>query len=167
MTGETGWQGLGTAAHCSPGPAHSSLRGFSCLSCSPELLNLVISVVLGGGLAEALGGDRGSGSCTVLTERHAKPGNHIPSALPSRGWALLGVAGAQWRAGARASLCSSGEKFPRLWLSSPSCVGKILLFGGRTHPYPGPTSSSSLSRLEVAFLPTATPQPGKCWWGWG
>lgn len=34
--------------------------GFRCLSCSPELLNLVISVVVGGGLAEALGGDGGS-----------------------------------------------------------------------------------------------------------
>lgn len=45
---ETGRQGLGTAAHCPPRPsAPPPPPGFSCLSCNPELLNLVISVVLG------------------------------------------------------------------------------------------------------------------------
>lgn len=55
--GERGQGGPWEAAHCPPCP---SPPGFSCLSCSLELLNLVISVVVGGGLAEALGGDRGS-----------------------------------------------------------------------------------------------------------
>lgn len=55
-----GSRALGELPTALPAPPHSYLPGFSRLSCSSELLNLVILVVLGGGLAEALGGDRGS-----------------------------------------------------------------------------------------------------------
>lgn len=105
--------GLGRAAHCPPCPSPPlstppSLLGVSCLSCSPELLNLVISVVLGGGLAEALGGDRGSWESHSANrashkarESHSKRGSF-------RGWS--GMGGAQWRAGPRLALCSAPQE---------------------------------------------------------
>lgn len=92
---EAGQAGLGRAAHCPPLPTPPSLLGVSCLSCNPELLNLVISVVLGGGLAEALGGDRGSWELHSANRASRKArGSHSKRGLEA-GPARV----APWRAG--------------------------------------------------------------------
>lgn len=147
MRGEPWRQGLGTAAlpvalpaplHYSlPAPLHSSLLGFNWLSCSPELLNLVISWALGGVLAEALGGDRVSGeshstnrASRKAQESHSKrappleAGRCTAWVLPSGGLAAPG------------SLFLR-RKVPRLKPSSPFCMAEVL-FGSCPYPYPGP-----------------------------
>ena len=140
--------GLGRAAHCPPCPSPPlppppSLLGVSCLSCSPELLNLVISVVLGGGLAEALGGDRGSWeSHSANRASHKAWESHSKRGSPFRGW--TGMGGAQWGwAGPACSqadlvLCPSGGKLLRLRLCCPCCLAKVSLFGSCPRPDPSP-----------------------------
>ena len=61
----------------------------------------MISVVLQGGLAEALGGDRGSWeSHSANQASHKARESHSKHGSPFQGWTSMG--GTQWRAGARA-----------------------------------------------------------------
>ena len=87
-------------------------------------------VVLGGGLAEAFGGDRGSWeSHSANRASHKAWESQSKRGSPFRGW--TGMGGAQWGwAGPACSqadlvLCPSGGKLLRLRLCCPCCLAKV------------------------------------------
>ena len=69
------------------------------------------------------------GSCTLLTEHHAKPGDHIPSAAPSRlgqrGWRRGGL-GRPARGGVTLRFVpgGGGGKAPEMQ-ALPPCLGAV------------------------------------------
>ena len=81
------------------------------------------------------------GSCTLLTEHHAKPGDHIPSAAPSR----LGHRG--WRRGGLGRPVRGGVtlRFVPGWGGSSRDAGSAALFGSCPTLTPAPKPSGSLS----------------------
>lgn len=126
-------------------------QGFSCLSCSPEPLNLVISVVLGGGLAAALGGDRGPGeshsadrASRKARESHSRraPGLRLDPA--QRGWCRR-------RAGAPAApltaLCSPRRDLPKTEAPQPCLLGEGFSAG------PEASGCRGWCSAQACFLP--------------
>lgn len=72
------------------------------------------------------------GSRTLLTEHHAKPGNHIPSAAPHPETGPH-MSGAQWRAGAQAPQAASvtfsfvpQEENSQDRILRPVCLARVL-----------------------------------------
>lgn len=177
-----GRRALGQLPTARPAPPHPFLRGFSCLSCSPELLNLEISAVLGGGQTEALGGDRGSGGRrTRLTERAQSQGiafqarSHPIGGCRLAGWLARTMGGAQQEGWGLACTRPSAQHHTSLFFSrkSPRPRPPALVPGEAFRRSYGALAAHTwldvgiLCRYFSPLPPPTTPQPGKCWWRWG